>query len=143
MTHEIIDALKNTLGATPVKEYKKIETGIEDTYGNKIFNEAGALFFQPAGEPTGRKIGWIDYKKKRFYTERQPDRQLTQTKCYGFCFVLLRDASTFDEVVIVEPTRMLAAKVADILALNEFLTFDSAGFLKQIFYPLEKFKITC
>jgi len=135
--------IKDKLGGKQV-EAVQIANGITYSDGSKLFNEGDTIFLQVKDEPQARRIGWIVRKQKRFYTERIPSRHLHQkSQCYGFCFQLLKNAQAFDEVVIVEPTRMLSAKVKDILDENNFPYFKAQGFERQIFYPLDKFKITC
>ena len=138
--HEVEQEIIDKLGGKLVKVTK----GIIYSDGSRLYNENDTIYLQVGNEPKARKIGWLVRKQKRFFTERIPSRHLhAKSQCYGFCFQLLKNAQAFDEVVIVEPTRMLCAKVKDILDENNFLYFKTQGFERQIFYPLNKFKITC
>lgn len=121
----------------------------EDSYKNKLYSKHlkkwEALYIYLAKNRETRKI-WTYYEDKWILkVERDRDEHYhIKTQSYWFSDIALK-ALPPDTKVVLKEKGWLIKYVADVLTiLNEwqYLHFMSQWFEKQVFMPLEKFKMT-
>jgi hypothetical protein len=93
-----------------------------------------------------RKLGLVDKEKRTLYISRDRSKHLlTSNNSYGFNYLLLNEAKTFDIVLIRDSVSAFRVPRSVLLNKGEFLFFKTQGFEKQIFVPLsvlDSFSVT-
>jgi hypothetical protein len=91
-----------------------------------------------------RKLGLVDKNKRILIITRQRNKHLlTCNNSYGFNYLLLNEAQTFDTVLIRDDIAAFKVPREVILKDGEFLFFKNKGFEKQIFIQLSKLERYC
>lgn len=85
-----------------------------------------------------RDIGIVDMNSRIIMMKRERKKHLfKKTNSYGFNEYLIRNAKTFDNVLLSDDDGFYLIPREVIIENNSYLHFKSDGYEKQLFLPLE------
>jgi len=124
---------------------KKPYAVIEDKQGNRLIRKKTTMHLALKGAKSLREIGRINFNARTMSTYRSRTKHLhRQSNSYGFNHYLIKNAVTFDSVLLKDEYGMYRISCEVILKDGFFLYFKQEGFELQIFLSLDtinKYKI--
>lgn len=118
---------------------------MQDNNGNVLFRQGDVIKLQLSSEPHPRKIGKIIESRKVLQVNRDSSIHLfIKNNSYGFNEALLRSATIFDKVEILEKSNgennRYIVPLNIIFEKGSYLNFKQQGFEIQIFLKLDIIK---
>ncbi len=115
---------------------------MKDTSGNILYIQEGIIRLQLVNEPHPRKIGKLIESTSILQVNRDYNNHLfRQTNSYGFNETIIRTATKFDKVELIEKrgddTNKYLIPLQVIKEKGTYLNFKQQGFEIQIFLKLD------
>lgn len=121
-------------------------TTLKDESGNEVFRSGNKVLLRLVTEERPRLLGYL-FKGKLLVCPRDREKHLHKaSNSYGFNYAVIEHATLYDTIAVDERwrgrSRRLLISLEDVKKYGKFLYFKEQGFERQIFVPLEYFKVT-